>query len=96
MAKAVQKILLASRGRVHTEMLPVGAQVVRTGIWQGSPYAWVFMDVDAPRTWLVDFLMVACGDRVLENAFWPVGTFGSDHNETIWTVLINWRKEVKE
>lgn len=94
MAKVVQKILLASRGKVHTELLPVGAQAVRVGMWEGSPYAWVLMDPDAPSNWLVDFLVVAGGDRIEDDAFWPIGAFG-DQSGTIWTGLISWRKEVK-
>jgi hypothetical protein len=94
MARSVQKILLASRGKVHTELLPVGSQVVRVGHWEGSPYAWVFVDPDAPRNWLVDFLMVADGDRVENEAFWPAGSFSGDgSNGTIWTVLMNWRMD---
>ena len=96
MARAMKRIPLLARGQVYTELLPAGSIVVRTGYWQGFPCAWVWMDMDAPRNWLVEFLMVADGDRVENDAFWPVGTMQWEQTATIWTVLTNWRKEVKE
>jgi hypothetical protein len=93
MAKVMEKILLAARGQVHTELLPVACQVVRVNHWAGSPYAWVWLDPDEPRDRLVDFLMVADGDRVEDEAYWPVGAFNDDGNKgSIWTVLVKWRE----
>jgi hypothetical protein len=90
----MEKILLAPRGQVHTTLLPTGAHAVRVNHWAGSPYAWVWLDPDAPRRWLVDFLMVADGDRVDDELFWPVGAFNDDGNKgSIWTVLMKWRTD---
>ena len=93
MAKVIQQFLLRPRGVVHSEPLPSGAVIVRMGMWEASPYAWVWLDPEAPRDWLVDFLIVGTGDLVEEETFWPVCAF-ADGAATIWTGLYRWRQQI--
>ncbi|MFM0165721.1 hypothetical protein PQR39_35495 [Paraburkholderia sediminicola] len=77
MAKVIHKFLLRKRGEVCTIKLPKDAVVTRIGVQDGSPFAWVMVDPDAPYNAAVEFLVVWTGDKI-PDGFWPLCTFDAD------------------
>ncbi len=89
--RVIKKVLLAPRGQVRREFIPYGAMVARIGVWEGSPYAWVWVDPDEKRTQAVDFLIVCAGDEVADDAFYPIHSFAWHGGEDgMWFGLVKW------
>lgn len=87
--KTVHKFLLRKRGVVCPLMLPIGSSVTRIAVQDGSPYAWVWLDTSLPYDHRYEFLVVATGDLVSDEDFWPINTFdGPRDSGLIWHGLM--------
>ena len=93
--RVIRKVLLAQRGQVRHEALPFGYAVVRIGMWEGSPYAWVWVDPDETRLQNADFLVVCSGDPVADDMFYPLNSF-NDHGgpDGVWFGLVKYGTEI--
>lgn len=85
--RVMQKILLAPRGKVHKGILPFGSYIARIAMWEGSPVAYVWMDLEAVQQQTVEFLVVAVGDVVQDDAFFPVNSF---EHSGLWFGLVKY------
>jgi hypothetical protein len=91
MARVIRKVLLESRGQVRHEMLPYACFVARIGTWEGSPYAWVWVDPNEARLQAMEFLIVCAGDEVADDAFFPVNSFaGHGCEDGVWFGLVKY------
>jgi hypothetical protein len=91
MARVIRKVLLAPRGQVRHEVLPLGCMVMRIGTWAESPYAWVWVDPAETRLIHVSFLIVGSSDEVADDGFYPVNSFaGHGSEDGMWFGLIKW------
>lgn len=83
MKLVVHKFLLRKRGEVATIKLPSGAFVTKIDVQDGSPYAWVMLDKDAPYIVPYEFLIVATGQEI-PAGYWVHSTFFEDGGASVW------------
>jgi hypothetical protein len=95
MARAMQRIPLAARGQVRHGVLPLGAMVARIGMWKGAHYAWVWLDPNETRMQSMDFLIIASGDVVMDDAFYPLNSFSDRADDGVWFGLVKYGPEIK-
>lgn len=88
--RVIKKVLLAPRGQVRHEVVQMGAYVARIGMWEGSPYAWLWVDPYESRYQHMDFMIVCAGDEVADDAFFPLASFSDRSDDGVWFGLVKY------